>query len=276
MTDDDVLALLRGPTRRVSITVRDIGERLGRALGGADMDVRDRERAIVIPVADGTVAGDLGVPLGAATSGAPQGTPKVRGLVVLAAAGGSGRNDYRDRYLAGRLRMAGYATLRLDLLMSADHRRADDLSLGVDVGRLAARVGAACAWAIRANITGARRTVLIGSGLAGAVALVAAAEHPVSIWSVIARGARVHLASHALTRVRAPVLLVVGAADHETAFANAEARRKLPTGARLVTIPHTGRDFDEPGTLGALGEQVVSWLERLEMRPSGGEHKGRA
>jgi putative phosphoribosyl transferase len=273
LTDDDVLALLRGPARRVSMTVHDIRERLGRALAGSAPDVRDQERAIVIPVADGAVAGDLGVPPAASTPGGPQGAANARGLVVLAAAGGSGRNDYRDRYLAGRLRMAGYATLRLDLLTSADQHRGDGSSLGVapaaDVDRLAARVADACAWAIGANIPGARRTVLIGSGLVGAVVLVAAAERPGSIWSVIARGARVHLASHALTRVRLAVLLVVGGADRETASANAEARRKLPTGARLVTVPHAGRGFDEPGTLGALAEHVVSWLERLETRASG-------
>ena len=108
------------------------------------------------------------------------------------------------------------------------------------------------------------------------MALVAATERPGSIWSVIARSAHVHLAGHALTRVCAPVFLVVGAADRESASANAEARRKLPTGARLVTVPQAGRDFDEPGTLGALGEHVVGWLERLEMRPGGGQHKGRA
>ena len=140
LADNDVLALLRGPARRVSITVRDIGERLGRALGGSDPDVRDRERAIVIPVADGAVAGDLGMPPPAATWGGSERAPKARGLAVLAATGGSGRNDYRDRYLAGRLRMAGYATLRLDLLTSADQRRSDGISLGVDVGRLAARL----------------------------------------------------------------------------------------------------------------------------------------
>src|SRR6478672_11330078 len=44
----------------------------------------------------------------------PNGCPA--GLVILTHGGGSSRNSYRNRYLAGRLRQGGWATMRIDLL----------------------------------------------------------------------------------------------------------------------------------------------------------------
>lgn len=61
------------------------------------------ERVVAVPVDGASLARDLGL---------PDRAPK--GLVVFAHGGGSSRNSYRNRYLAGRLRIAGYATLRVD------------------------------------------------------------------------------------------------------------------------------------------------------------------
>ena len=267
VTDDDVVALLGGPLRRVSATVRDISERLGRAFGSPGVRDRGDERTVLIPVADGMVAGELAVPTSTTGSGAPR-SHRVRGLAILAHPNIGGRNNYRERYLAGRLRLGGYATLRLDLATSAEHSAAGDgAPLGANADELANRLTGACDWAIDAAIAGAHRIVLIGSAVGGAVSLIAAAQRPGAIWSVITRGARVELAAHALTRVRAPVLLIVSGADRDTLVTNAEARRKLRGGARIMPMAHVGRAFDEPGALGALGEQVMGWLERLETRP---------
>jgi putative phosphoribosyl transferase len=268
VTDDAVLSLLAGPLRRVSMTVRDISERLGRALGGPTAQPRDDERPVVIPVADGMAVGALGMPPWPAASAGPRRSHHVRGLVILAHAAAGGRNNYRERYLAGRLRLSGYATLRLDLATKATQPAVDgSTSLGTDVDRLAARLATVCDWAVQAKILGAHRISLIGSGLGGAVALIAAAHRPRGISSVVVRSARVDLAEHALATVQAPVLLIVGGGDRQTLVANAEARRKLSRGARLLPMPHAGQTFDEPGALGALGEQVVSWLDRLSTKP---------
>jgi putative phosphoribosyl transferase len=274
VSDDDVLALLGGRIRRVSWTVRDISERLGAAFGGADARARDHERTIAIPVADGVVAGDLGVPAPGMFRGVSQRSRGVRGLAILANAGGSSRNNFRKRYIAGRLRLGGFATLRLDLLTSEEQRAGvDGAPVGHDlereVERLAARLASVCGWVADASIAGAHRTVLVGSGLGAAVALVTAARRPDWIWSVIARAGRVDLAAHASGQVCAPVLLVVGATDRETLTANAHALRKFPRGAQLVTVPHAGHGFEEPGALGAVGEHVIGWLDRLEGAASG-------
>src|SRR6185503_1209821 len=54
--------------------------------------------------------------------GAPNEGREPHGLVILAHGGGSSRQSYRNRYLAGRLRMAGWSTLRVDLLTEPEQQ----------------------------------------------------------------------------------------------------------------------------------------------------------
>jgi hypothetical protein len=57
--------------------------------------------------------------------------------------------------------------------------------------------------------------------------------------------------------------MVVGGSDPETLDRNREAMRELRGSARLKVIPGAGRTFEEAGALGAVGEQVVPWLDEL-------------
>jgi pimeloyl-ACP methyl ester carboxylesterase len=97
-----------------------------------------------------------------------------------------------------------------------------------------------------------------------------AARRPGKIFAVVTRGGRVDLASEALPRVQAPVLLIVGAADRQALRRNSDAVDRLPRGALLIRIPRVGPTFEEPGSLGVAAEHVVSWLDRLEAR----QHRG--
>jgi putative phosphoribosyl transferase len=78
------------------------------------------ERPVTVPADGCSLAGDLGLPDDLADGAAPCPLTVPRGVVVLAHGGGSSRHSYRNRYLAGRLRLAGFATLRLDLLTDAE------------------------------------------------------------------------------------------------------------------------------------------------------------
>ncbi len=211
-----------------------------------------QESAVMIWAEGCRLAGDLGLPE------EPAGP---EGLVMLAHGGGSSRNSYRNRYLAGRLRMAGFASLRVDLL-TENERLADAGSAGIrfDVTRIARRLIAATRWAARERVPGGQRIILMGASTGAAAALLAAAELPGLISAVVARGGRVDLAGRALVKVIAPVLLVVGGADRDTLVWNRQAMRALPRGARLAIIPGAGHTFEEPRALGAVGEQVVQWL----------------
>lgn len=262
--DEDVLALLGRPIRRVSPAVRDISARLETALPWSDGGSSTRERTILIPSIGGVIAADLGMPAGLYANEARR-AASVRGLVIVAHGSGSSRNSYRNRYIAGRLRLAGYATLRLDLLTGPEQRTdVDGARFGFDVERLAARLASACDWAVREGVAGANRMTLMGASTGAAAALLTAARRQRHVWAVVARAGRVDLVAHALSDVHAPVLLLVGAADQATLRRNGDALRLLPPGATLVKIPRAGHGFDEPGTLGVLTEHVVSWLDRLE------------
>jgi putative phosphoribosyl transferase len=272
VTDEDVLSLMGRATRRVSPYMRDVSDRIGTALTRADGRSRDTERTIGIQTPDTAIVGDLGVPSFVPSVRRGQRAESVRGLVILAHGGGSSRSSYRNRYIAGRLRLSGYATLRLDLL-TADEQRLDAAggSFRFDVRRLAERLTSACGWADREGVAGAHHTVLVGSSTAAAAALEAAARLPGRVFAVAARGGRVDLVADVLPRVRTPVLLMVGGADRESVRRNSDAVDRLPRGAVLLKVPRASRTLEEPGALGYVAEHLVSWLDRLEARERGGD-----
>jgi len=249
-SDDDVLSALGRPTRRVSRMVHDISGRIA-----------DTERAIEIPVGDGYVAGDLGT----SHSGVHEIGPAAKdALAILAHGGGSSRDSYRNRYIAGRLRLSGYATLRVDLLTKREQEmEAAGGALPFDVTRIAARLTDVCDWAVRSGVSGARRTILMGGGTGAAAALATAAQRQGNTFAVVARGGRVDLAGSRVERVRAPVLLIVGEMDREVVRVNADAMRTLRRGSKLIRVHGAGHTFDEAGALGSVAEHTVKWLDRL-------------
>jgi putative phosphoribosyl transferase len=232
---------------------------LGRSSGDAprladpnDPDASD-ETELEIPV-DGSdcLGADLGVP-----------DEPPNGLVILAHGGGSTRHSYRNRYLAGRLRMEGWATLRVDLLTRAE--QADDVAGDVrfDIARISRRLQTATEWAARTAVPGTHRTILLGASTGAAAALVTAAARPDLVAGVASRGGRVDLAGPALHLVSAPVLMVVGSADVETLQRNRDSAASIESPRRIVVVPGAGHTFDEPGTLGAAGEHIVRWVRSL-------------
>jgi putative phosphoribosyl transferase len=217
------------------------------------------EHEIAIPVGQdgaaepGRLTGDLGLPNG-----------RPAGLVILAHGGGSSRNSYRNRYLAGRLRQGGWATMRVDLLL--EHEQAEDDVTGdarFDIGRIAGRLRRATEWAARTRAPGAERLVLFGASTGAAAALVVAAARPDLVSGVASRGGRVDLAGPSLPAVRAPVLMIVGGADTDTLQRSRVSAPRLGGRTRLDVIRGAGHTFEEPGAVGAVGEHVVRWLGRL-------------
>ncbi|HTE47559.1 MAG TPA: hypothetical protein VK636_20115, partial [Gemmatimonadaceae bacterium] len=264
VTDDEVLSLLGRPSRRApSSMVHDISNRIAPVSPSTRVPGADLERTIEILAGASTLFADFGAPrhpLGSELDAA-------RGLVILANGGESSRNSYRSRYIAGRLRAGGYATLRLDLL-THDEQCADNRSGEVrrDVERIAARLSSVCDWAARESVTGADHTILIGASTGAAAVFLAAAQRPKQIFAVVSRGGRVDLAGDALSRLETPSLLIVGTADVQTLRRNNEALRQIPRDAQLIRIPRAGNTFAEPGALGALAEHTLKWLDRLDRK----------
>ncbi|MEP6493306.1 MAG: phosphoribosyltransferase family protein [bacterium] len=264
VTDDEVLALLGRPARRApSSMVNDISSRIAPASSSALDPSSEVERTVEISASGSVLMADLGGPRhvdGDETDG-------VRGLVILANGGESSRNSYRSRYIAGRLRAGGYATLRVDLL-TQDEQCGDRGGADVrrDVEQIAARLSSVCDWAVDEAVHGVDNTILIGASTGAAAVFVTAARRPQQILAVVSRGGRADLAGEALSRVETPSLLIVGAADVDTLRRNNDVLRQLPNGAQLVRIPRAGNTFAEPGALGAVAEHTLKWLDRLERK----------
>ena len=208
--------------------------------------------------ADRSLLADVGPPDGCAIGGST-----VHGLMIFAHGGGSSRQSYRNRFLAGWLRMNGWSTLRVDLL--TEHEQREDAPDGMhrfDVAMIAKRLGTAIDWAVQERVPGAARIMLFGASTGAAAAVVAAADRPSIVAGVLARGGRLDLAGEALTRLRAPLLMIVGARDPLTLRANRDALRAVRGDVDLKLVRGAGHTFEEPGAIGAVGSHVERWLAR--------------
>lgn len=230
--------------------------------GDADPSEPEEERAVVIPFdgsphGPGVLDGELSVPEGAT------------GLVALVHGSGSSRRSPRNRLVAAALRRAGIGTLLFDLLTPAE-AIADEVTgrLRFDVDLLAGRTVAAVRWLGALPGTRALRLGCFGASTGAAAALAAAAELPERVAAVVSRGGRPDLVpTVTLERVRAPVLLVVGARDEEVLRLNRAALPHL-AGGRLAVVPGATHLFEEPGALDAAARLATGWFARWLATPA--------
>ena len=272
--DDEVLGYLGHPTRMGIVNGRhaftdirrDVGNRIAPLLLRDDSWPAATEEAVAIPGFGGALIAEFGGPQTLPGGEQPDAAGNARGLVILTNGDGGSRHSYRNRYLAGRLRLDGYATLRVDLLTADERREEAGTSAHCDLDRITRRLTFVCDWVAQAKVEGAHRTILIGASTGAAAALATAARRPTLVHAVVARAGRVELAADVLPQVSTPVLLIVGATDRDAIRRNGEAMRALPRGALLIRVPRAGHTFTEPGALGAVAEQAVRWLDHLDRR----------
>lgn len=221
---------------------------------------------------DSAWAGEVAVPVGAATLAADLMVPPgAAGLVLFAHGSGSSRHSSRNRFVAQVLQKAGLATLLLDLLTEAEE--AVDLStreLRFNIGLLAERLWAASEWAAVHERLRDLPSGYFGASTGAAAALVAGARPPHRARAIVSRGGRPDLAGDSLPRVTAPVLLIVGGADHTVLDLNRRARARMTAAAavRLEVVPGATHLFPEPGALEQVADLARDWLvERLIEAP---------
>jgi putative phosphoribosyl transferase len=181
--------------------------------------------------------------------------PGGRGLVVFAHANGDARTTRRSVELAQRLQRRELGTLLFDLLSDAE---AHDPARLHDVDLLAARLEQA----LRALPAAVQREPigLFGADAGAAAALVVATRRPQQIRAVVARGGRPDLAGPVLGDVRAPTLLLVGAADAEVLELNRQALARLRCEKRIDVVPRATHLFLEAGALDALAQHAGDWF----------------
>ena len=211
----------------------------------------DADEAVVVPAGRVALAGTLAVPEAA------------RGVVLFAHGSGSGRQSPRNRRVAQVLNDAGLVTLLLDLL-TPDEEELDSLTREnrFDIALLASRLVDATDWLASNPATAALPLGYFGASTGAGAALVAAAERADGVGAVVSRGGRPDLAGAALSRVRAPTLLIVGGRDPVVLDLNRDALAHLRVDAELEVVPAASHLFVEPGTLEQVAELARDWFLR--------------
>ena len=202
-----------------------------------------------IPAAGATLNGDLVVPVDA------------RGIVIFAHGSGSGRHSHRNQLVARTMQQSQFGTLLMDLL-TADEERIDNRTREhrFNIPMLAERVGALIEWTA-ANATLKQLPIgLFGASTGAAAALIAAANHPTLVKSVVSRGGRPDLAGDSLGKVVAPTLLIVGGYDDAVLVLNEQAKAKMTAEVTLKLVPRATHLFEEPGALTEVAEFAAAWF----------------
>lgn len=215
-------------------------------------ELAEQPEALEVVVSAGPVElpGLLSVPGGA------------EGIVLFAHGSGSSRLSPRNRWVAGRLNEAGFATLLFDLLTPAE---AADRSLVFDIPLLGSRLEAAASWAANRADLAHLSLGLFGASTGAAAALVAAAARD-DVAAVVSRGGRPDLAGDRLPLVSAPTRLIVGGEDGVVIDLNRRAWELLTCERDLEIVPGAGHLFEEPGTLERVAELTEEWFHRWLVR----------
>jgi putative phosphoribosyl transferase len=180
------------------------------------------------------------------------------GVVLFAHGSGSSRLSPRNTYVANVLQQYGIGTLLFDLLTREEDQ---DYETRFDIPLLTRRLLAATAWLQGNPQTQTLNLGYFGASTGAAAALQAAAEMGDKIDAVVSRGGRPDLAgADALSRVSAPTLLIVGAADHGVIELNQQAHAVLRCKKQLTLIPGATHLFEEPGTLEQAASAAADWF----------------
>jgi putative phosphoribosyl transferase len=207
------------------------------------------EKAVQIPAGAVTLHGDLAVPQGS------------RGIVLFAHGTGSSRMSPRNRYVARVLADAGLSTLLMDLL-TVDEEAIDTRTghLRFDIGFLAERLGAATDWVTSSPATGHLAVGYFGASTGAGAALMAAAQRPEVVRTIVSRGGRPDLAGDALERVKVPTLLIVGGHDAPVIGMNRKAMARMRSEVKIEIVPGASHLFEEPGTLEVVARLARDWF----------------
>lgn len=187
---------------------------------------------VELPAGAITLTGNLVVPQGA------------EAIVVFAHGSGSSRHSPRNRYVARQLQEKHYATLLFDLLTVEENH---EYFNRFEIDLLAKRLIEVTKWLSTEMLTANMAIGYFGASTGAAAALIAAAELPDKVQAVVSRGGRPDMASDALNKVQAPVLLIVGGDDGVVIELNEKAYEKLEAPKELAIVDEATHLFEEEG-----------------------------
>jgi putative phosphoribosyl transferase len=217
------------------------------------MPARERvqQRSVQILLGEADLVGDLAVP------------EHAKGLVLFAHGSGSSRLSPRNRYVADILNGAGLATLLIDLLtVQEDHIDRQTMEFRFNIGLLAERLIKLSDWHSLHRELSHLPLAYFGASTGSAAALIAAANRPERVRSIVSRGGRPDLAASSLPHVQAPTLLLVGGDDAPVIELNQQAFDILQCEKRLDIVPGATHLFEEPGALEQVAECAAAWYRQ--------------
>jgi len=235
--------------RRTTVGVRIDGDVEVRAPATLNFCTDAMDQTLQIPAGSVVLDADLAVPEGA------------QGVVLFAHGSGSSRHSPRNRYVAGELQRAGWATVLADLLTPAEEQLdARTAELRFDIGRLAVRLVEVTDWLTAHGPTAGLSIGLFGASTGAAAALVTATQRPAAVDAVVSRGGRPDLAGDALAAVHEPTLLIGGGRDTVVIELNRQAMAMIPGETRLEIVPGATHLFEEPGALEQVALLARYWF----------------
>jgi pimeloyl-ACP methyl ester carboxylesterase len=178
-----------------------------------------------------------------------------RGVVVFAHGDTSNRHGWRSTEVAQTLQRRGLSALLVDLL---SEQESGDKEMPYDIDLLAGRL--LHALERLPPSAGDQPLGLFGSDTGAAAAIVAAVRRPRGVRALVSRGGRPDLAGDALSALRVPTLLIVGAADADVVAANRRAYLALRCEKRIELVPRATHLFLEAGTLDQVTRLAGDWL----------------
>ena len=199
----------------------------------------------IILLVDGVrLIGDLSIPEGA------------KSLIIFSHGSGSSRLSKRNKQVASFLQKQGIATLLFDLLTyNEDLNTANRFNIELLTERLVLVTKCLEAY----STTKGFAMGYFGASTGAASALSAAVKLP-HIFAVVSRGGRPDLALEDLSKVKVPVLLIVGSKDDEVLALNRKALDKMRCEKELAIVPGATHLFEENGCMEKVAELACSWF----------------
>ena len=185
--------------------------------------------------------------------------PQATAIVVFVHGSGSSRFSPRNNYVAEILQQAGLATLLFDLLTEEEDLTYENR---FNIKLLTKRLEQVTEWLLKQPNTKNFKVGYFGASTGSASAIIAAAELRSGIKAVVSRGGRPDLAVDALTKITAPILLIVGGADTVVIELNQGAYDSIKGEKSLQIIPNATHLFEEPGTLEEVAKLTCAWFKK--------------
>jgi putative phosphoribosyl transferase len=182
-----------------------------------------------------------------------------KALVIFSHGSGSSRFSFRNKFVAGFLVKKGFATLLTDLLtVHEDSIYENRFNIDLLTSRLIEVTKQIGEFQQLQKLP----VGYFGASTGAASALKAAAAMPGTVLTVVSRGGRPDLAGEDLTKIKCPVLLIIGSLDTDVITLNEQAFSLLQCQKQIEIVEGATHLFEEEGTLEKVAEIASTWYKK--------------